>query len=200
MEMISQWITHYGYFAIFLLLMLGIVGLPIPDEWVMTFAGYLVFRHDLRLVPAYACAAAGSMCGITVSYGLGRSLGLFILHRYGRLLRIAPGEVEKVHDWFDRFGIWALLTGYFLPGIRHLTAIVAGTSRLRPLLFVVFAYTGALIWSGTFIAVGYFFGERWSQVLDRVHRNLDLIAITAVFLLLVYVFWLYRSRKMRVQR
>ena len=42
MEIITQWISHYGYFGLFSLLMLGIVGLPVPDETLLTFAGYLV--------------------------------------------------------------------------------------------------------------------------------------------------------------
>jgi membrane protein DedA with SNARE-associated domain len=44
MSTIVYWIAHYGYLALFGLLMLGIVGLPVPDETLLTFAGYLVFR------------------------------------------------------------------------------------------------------------------------------------------------------------
>jgi len=64
----------YGYAAIFSLLVFGIVGLPVPDEWLMTFAGYLVYKRHLHLLPTYAAASLGSMCGITVSYVLGRSV------------------------------------------------------------------------------------------------------------------------------
>ena len=71
METLSQWVFHYGYAGIFFLLVLGIVGLPIPDETLLTFAGYLVFRNHLKLTPVYAAAFLGSICGITISYGLG---------------------------------------------------------------------------------------------------------------------------------
>jgi membrane protein YqaA with SNARE-associated domain len=119
METISHWIAHYGYAGIFFLLLFGIIGLPVPDEWLLTFAGYLVFKNNLLLLPTYIAAALGSMCGITVSYGLGRSLGLFVIHHYGRLFRISPEQLDKVHAWFDRFGTWTLLIGYFIPGVRH---------------------------------------------------------------------------------
>ena len=162
METIAPWIAHYGYFAIFFLLLLGIVGLPFPDEWLLTFTGYLVFKEHLNLWPACAVAAAGSMCGITVSYGLGRSAGLFVMHHWGRLFRVTQRDLDRVHTWFERFGRWMLLIGYFIPGVRHLTAIVAGTSKMEYLHFSFYAYTGALLWSGTFIAIGYFLGERWA--------------------------------------
>ena len=73
------WITQYGYFAIFLLLVCGIVGLPVPDETLLTFAGYLVFKGNLSLPLAFAAALGGSLSGITISYTLGRTLGMKVI-------------------------------------------------------------------------------------------------------------------------
>jgi membrane protein DedA with SNARE-associated domain len=180
METIAHWVAHYGYAAIFSLLVFGIVGLPIPDESLLTFAGYLVYKKNLALFPTYATASLGSMCGITISYILGRSLGLFVMHQYCRIFHIGPEKIDKVHAWFDRFGTWTLLIGYFIPGVRHFTAVVAGTSNLRPRLFSIFAYSGALIWAATFIGLGFFFGEQWSQVLHHIHRHIAIFALSAL--------------------
>jgi membrane protein DedA with SNARE-associated domain len=197
MEKISHLVQQYGYAGIFFLLFLGIVGLPVPDECLMTFVGYLVYKHTLNLVPAFAAAVLGSSCGITVSYGLGRSLGLFLVHHYGRLFRITPENLERVHAWFDRFGTWTLLVGYFIPGVRHLTAVVAGTSKLHPLIFAIFAYSGALIWAATFIGLGFYFGDQWSQVLDQVHRNLTALALIALCAVVTCLIWRYRNKQTR---
>jgi membrane protein DedA with SNARE-associated domain len=70
-----DWITRYEYPALFLLLMLGIVGLPIPDETLLLFAGSLTFAHRLAAGPTLAAAFLGSACGISLSYWLGRTLG-----------------------------------------------------------------------------------------------------------------------------
>jgi len=194
MEIIAQWVAHYGYAAIFSLLVLGIVGLPVPDEWLLTFAGFLIYKGNLHLLPTYIAASLGSMCGITVSYILGRSLGLYLLHHYGWVFHITPERMNRVHSWFDRFGTWTLLVGYFVPGVRHVTAVVAGTSTLRPLLFSIFAYSGALIWCATFISVGFFFGDQWTQVLAQVHRHLLVIAWGALILIVIYLALLFRRR------
>ena len=59
---VLQWVATYGYFAIFSLLVLGIVGLPVPDEFLLTGCGFLVFQGHLRLIPTFASALAGSAC------------------------------------------------------------------------------------------------------------------------------------------
>ncbi len=67
----EQWIAQYGYLGIFSLLVLGIVGLPVPDETLLTLAGYLVYRGQLLLIPTVLAALLGSLCGITLSYSSG---------------------------------------------------------------------------------------------------------------------------------
>jgi membrane protein DedA with SNARE-associated domain len=194
MEIITHWVSHYGYAAIFSLLVFGIVGLPVPDESLLTFAGYLVYKKSLGLIPTFATASLGSMCGITISYLIGRTVGIYVLHRYGWIFHVTPKRIERVHSWFDRFGTWTLLIGYFIPGVRHFTAVVAGTSTLRPALFAIFAYSGALIWAATFIGLGFFFGEQWSQVVEPIQRHLGIFALIALLLILVYLTWRFRGR------
>ena len=43
-QMALRWIAQYGYLGIFFLLIFGIVGLPVPDEWLLVLSGYLVFK------------------------------------------------------------------------------------------------------------------------------------------------------------
>jgi len=179
METFTYWLSHYGYFGLFSLLMLGIIGVPIPEETLLTFSGVLVYRGHLELGPTIAAAFLGSCCGITVSYGLGRVFGIVLTTRFGRVLRVNPEKVEQVHLWFERVGHWGLLWGYFLPGIRHLTALLAGATRLKYADFALFAYAGALVWSFTFVSLGALAGRQWARVSEQVHHNL-LIASAVV--------------------
>src|SRR5689334_10376864 len=109
MDAVFGWISSYGYGAIFFLLVLVIVGLPIPDETLLVFSGYLISQGRLNPVGAFIAAVAGSWCGITVSYIIGRTLGLGVVHRFGRYLHVTEERLAKVHQWFDRIGHWALL-------------------------------------------------------------------------------------------
>ena len=190
---ILEWITEYGYAAIIGLLMLGIVGLPVPDETLLTFTGYLVFRGNLRLPLAFAAALTGSACGITISYLLGRTFGLKLIHRYGRYVRITEDHVEKAHAWFRKAGHWSLTLGYFVPGVRHLTAYAAGMSDLEAPQFALFAYTGAVLWMSAFLSLGYFLGDRWEAVEHNIHHYLVYLTLAGIILLAGYLTW-RRSR------
>ncbi|SPF32420.1 Alkaline phosphatase, DedA family [Candidatus Sulfopaludibacter sp. SbA4] len=186
---ILAWITEYGYLAIFGLLMFGIVGLPVPDETLLTFTGYLVFKGHLSLAPAFFTALAGSGCGITLSYTLGRVFGLKLIHRYGRYLRIREDHINQAHAWFKRVGHWGLTFGYFIPGVRHVTAYAAGMSDLEAPQFALFAYSGAVLWVSAFVGLGYFLGERWEAVERNIHHYAVLFTIGAAILIAGWFIW-----------
>ena len=171
-EIILQWIAAYGLGAIFVLLTLGVFGLPVPDETLLTVTGVLIGQGRLGFPMAWIAAAAGSMCGITLSYGLGRTGGRAILVHYGSWLHVTHDRVARVEHWMEHAGRWALAFGYFIPGVRHLTAIVAGSSELPVSIFASAAYPGAALWSLTFIGLGWYVGDRWEAVLSLVHRHL----------------------------
>lgn len=192
-QQVLAWITQYSYLAIFSLLVLGIVGLPVPDETLLTFTGYLVFKEHLSLPLAYGTALAGSITGITISYWLGRTFGLTLIHRYGRYLRITEEHLQKAHAFFERAGHWSLTFGYFVPGVRHFTAYAAGMSELEPPRFAAYAYAGAALWVGTFITLGYFLGERWEAVEKNIHQYMVWVAIGIVILAAAFLIW----RKLR---
>ena len=193
---VLHWVATYGYFAIFTLLVFGIVGVPVPDEFLLTGCGFLIFRGSLHPIPAFVSALAGSMCGITFSYILGRTIGWKLLHsRLGRWLHVRDDQIQWIHDWFRRIGHWALMLGYFVPGVRHFTAIVAGTSKLEYPGFAIFAYAGAVLWVSTFLFVGYHFGAQWEDILRVIERHLQQASIAAGALIAGYGVYWYARRK-----
>ena len=170
METIQHIILNFGYAGIFGLLMLGIIGLPVPDETLLAFSGYLASKGELHIALTILAAFLGSCSGITVSYFIGRVPGLALIRRYGRYLHYTDERIDQTHRWFGRVGKWMLVVGYFVPGFRHLVAIVAGSSRLRYPEFAPFAYVGALLWSTAFVCAGYFFGREWARMSVRAHH------------------------------
>lgn len=194
-ETAFHWIVQHGYTGIFSLLVFGIVGLPVPDEWLLTFSGYLVFKQTLHFVPTFVAAFLGSSCGITVSYTLGRLFDTFVLVKYGRFIHITPARMARVHNWFERFGRWTLFIGYFVPGVRHLTGYVAGASELGMPNFALFAYSGAFCWAAIFISFGYFLGEKWERVLETMHSTKLLLIGLGILAILGYIIFVVLHRK-----
>src|SRR5512142_2885205 len=124
-ELLQHWIYSYGYFALFGSLMFGIVGLPIPDETLLTLSGYLVFKGEFNLIPTLCIAFLGSISGISLSYAIGRSGGYTVVRKYGPRFHITEEKLQSVDRWFERVGKWMLTIGYFIPGVRHVMALVA---------------------------------------------------------------------------
>jgi len=196
MEWITTWIATYGYVAIFFLLMLGIVGLPIPDETIMVYCGFLISKGTLNTVGVAIAAVAGSWCGITVSYALGRTLGVGVVHRFGKYMHVTDERLAKVNEWFRKAGHWTLFIGYYIAGVRHFTALVAGTSRLNFGTFALYAWSGGLVWVGLFLTLGYYLGEKWQVIADAIHR--DLLWASLVLLGLVGIVLLIRWKRRKI--
>ena len=175
----ALWLGQYGYPAIFLPSIGGIVGFPIPDQLLLVISGYLVLTKSLSMAPTLFAAVLGTVCGITASYVIGRFSGSYLARR-----RFAAGGLEKARGYFERFGGWAFILGYFIPGIRNLLGFSAGVMRLKPRSFAPFAYVGAVVSSLTCVGLGYFLGSQASEVLASGGRVAFLgIAVAAILLI-----------------
>jgi membrane protein DedA with SNARE-associated domain len=195
LETLLEFIRQYGYTSLFWLLVLGIVGLPVPDETLLTYTGFLVYQGHLTFTGALTAGFLGSVTGISISYLLGRWLGLPLVRKYGRYIRFTEDKLDKVHAWFHRIGRWTLTFGYYIPGVRHFTAYTAGTAGMPYLEFAAFAYSGGLLWVTTFISLGYYFGDQWEQILGILHKNVAGAAVAALILLAGYLLWRRHKRR-----
>jgi membrane protein DedA with SNARE-associated domain len=173
---IDLFLAHYGYFAIFGLLMLGIVGPLIPDETILVLSGIAVHRGQLLPAATIAAGVAGSLCGITVSYVLGRTGAIYALERFEPLRRWVARHLPQVERWFERYGKWTLFFGYFIAGVRHFTALAAGLSKLRVRTFMLYAYPGGVVWVVCFVAIGYYLGAEWEKLARRFDRGALIVA------------------------
>jgi membrane protein DedA with SNARE-associated domain len=147
------------------------------------FAGYLVSRNSLQLQYVMLSAFFGSIAGISLSYEIGRRYGVTLLFKF-HFPTLSKAKLESAGEWYRRFGKWALIVGYFIPGIRHLTAFTAGMSGLRYRSFGMLAYTGALLWSATFVLLGNLVGGQWKAVSDEIESNLRLVTGIVVLVLI----------------
>ena len=192
-DTLSLWLTQHGSLALFILLCLGIIVLPVPEETLMIIAGALM-RHEKLPIPSTVIAAiSGSLCGITVSYLLGRLAGEHLLTKHGRWIGLTAVRREKFHKWFVKFGKWALLIGYFIPGVRHFTGFTAGSSKLDIKSFALYAYVGGIIWVSLFLSIGYFSGHYLPIIYEE--RTIDSITFVCILAIVGYVLYLVKRKR-----
>ncbi len=189
MDALLTWLSHYGYGGLFLLLVLGIVGLPVPDETLLVFSGYLIAQGRLHPAWTFASGFCGSVGGISISYLIGKTFGYGFVHRYGKYIHLSQERMDRMNRWFHRIGNWLLTGGYFIPGVRHFTALIAGISKLEYRTFAAFAYPGAALWVASFLTLGYVVGDNWQAAFAVVHRGM-LVAICLGILIAGIVWWI----------
>ncbi|MBB6283868.1 DedA family protein [Geobacillus subterraneus] len=171
-------IDHFGYIGIMIALMLGIVGLPIPDELLLTYAGYRVSTGAFSYPLAFLACSLGAAIGISLSYILGITLGLPFLHKFGPKLHVTEKRLEQTKALFSKLGPTVLFIGYFIPGVRHLAAFWAGMNAYHWRKFALFAYSGAMVWVAVFLTLGTYFESRWTalkQYIDAYRPLLFLV-------------------------
>jgi len=176
----QEWLPTYGYAAVTALMAFGIVGLPFPDETILLYSGVLVSKGTFGWLPTIAAAVAGAWCGISLSFAIGRTVGIAAVRRHGHRFHVTPARLDRAHAWFERLGRWLLVVGYFVPGVRHMTALLAGTTGLPFAHFAPYAWAGGLVWCVTFVGLGYAAGREWETLSGQVHRILLLAAAAAV--------------------
>src|SRR4029450_8159038 len=96
---LHEFVGHWGYVAIFVVVVLGNVGLPVPEETILALAGYLVWRGKLRMSLVLVVGIVSAVVGDNIGYWLGRRYGQNALPRYALLVLRHPqrlGDTEAL--------------------------------------------------------------------------------------------------------
>ncbi len=163
---------HWGYLAIFAVVLLGNLGIPVPEEPILVLAGYLTWEGKLHLISVLGVGIASVSLGDNTGYWIGRLYGRQALERYGRRFFITPRRLESMHRFISRYGTLGIFLGRFLPGIRFLAGPVAGTAQMPYAPFFTTNLLGAVVYVPIVVAMGYAIGYGFEDYLDPFERVL----------------------------
>ena len=189
----TDWITDLvetmGYAGIVLLMFLENVYPPIPSEVIMSVSGVMVAQGRFDFWTLVAVAVAGTTLGNWVWYWIGRWFGYArlkpLIDRYGRWLTLDWDEVEKLHDWFLRFGSGIVFVFRFVPIARTMVSLPAGMVRMSQVKFLIWTAAGSTIWISAIAGAGNWFGGQFAQV-DRFIGPVVVLAIGSIVVLYIY--------------
>lgn len=154
-----------GALGVGLLVALENIFPPIPSEVVLPLAGFLAGQGKIGFVAVLIWATVGSLVGALALYWLGAALGLQRLRRLAEKMPLMDGrDVERASEWFRRHGVWAVLLGRMVPGVRSLVSIPAGVERMPLWLFSLLTVIGSAAWNALFIGLGWLLGDRWTEI------------------------------------
>ncbi|MEX0755383.1 MAG: DedA family protein [Actinomycetota bacterium] len=194
-------VARYGYLAVFVLMVLESACVPVPSEVTMLFGGALASvgfaapGQELDLVWVALWGTFGNLVGSWIAYAAGSWGGRPLFDRFGKYLLIRQHELDKAHDWFERYGEAAVFFSRLLPVIRTFISLPAGVVRMNFWKFTLYTVLGCLPWTFALAWVGYEMGARWETV-DRIMRPISL-GLAVVFGILLVWFVVRRVRQVR---
>lgn len=186
-------LQHWGYFAIFAVVILGNMGLPFPEETILVLAGYLVWDGQLRLPIVLGVGILSAVVGDNLGYWMGRGFGRRAIERYGHWIFVTPERLDATQQIVARYGAMAVFAARFIPGLRFLAGPVAGITGLRPAPFIVANVLGASLYVPGAVAAGYAIGYGLGDYLTRAERTVGqlehVVLIMVVCATLVLLAW-----------
>ena len=165
-------LQHYGYFGVFFILLLEMVGIPFPAETTLTISGFEWSNGAFKLIPLLLAAGLGNIVGSTIAFWIGRLLGRPVIVRFGKYVGIANERLDKANHMFHRHQSWIVIIGKFIAGIRVLIPYLAGINRMNFAVFSLYNAVSAFVWAGVFIILGRYIGIEWSKYHQVLHQYL----------------------------
>jgi membrane protein DedA with SNARE-associated domain len=176
-----QFISTYGVWLVAGLIALETIGAPLPAEAALMAAGFFAARtHDLDIWHLIAAGSLSAILGNALGFWIGKRFGSRLLTRYGDRVGLTPGRI-RIGQWlFVRYGGRFVFAARFLPFLRNMAAVLAGTNSMPQPIFYVASGTAAVAWVTFYSLAAYLFGEAFTDLASPAAIALGLVAILIV--------------------
>ena len=180
--------TNFGYFGMFLGMVLEAVIIIIPSEVILATGGILAGRGIFSFWMAFLVGLVGSVFCAIIIYLIGYFGGRSFVKKYGKFFFMKEEDIEKCDIWFEKYGLLAAFLARNFPIVRTLISLPMGISKVNFPRFVLFTTLGSIPWTFAFVYVGYALGNNWI-VLNNFVKKLKLPIIILLILLFINYLW-----------
>jgi membrane protein DedA with SNARE-associated domain len=191
--------ARHGYALTFGLLLAEAIGLPFPAAIALVAAGAAVAAHALWGPYVLLAALVALLMGDTVQFWLGRYMGWLLL---GFLCRVSINPetcILRSAESFYKCGKVTLVIAKFIPGVNTMAAPLAGSMKMRFWQFLRLDFAGALLYSVTYLVVGYLSRDFLAALLRGFHTAglaMEVVVLVALLVYAIYRVVRYRKNKM----
>ncbi len=185
-------ISNFGYFGMFLGMVLEAVIIIIPSELILATGGILAGQGIFSFIGAFITGLLGSVFCAIIIYYMGYFGGKGFVKKYGKYFFMKDDEVRKSNSWFDKYGLIAACIGRNVPIVRTLVSLPIGVARLPFKKFLLYTIIGSIPWTFVFVYFGYALGNNW-VILKQVTSRLKLPI--RILLIILIISWIYKMIK-----
>lgn len=185
-----------SYPGLFAVCMIAGLLVPVPEDIVLLYVGMAVHDGDLLWTPTIFAVCAGVLVRDVLAYWVGRKFGDWLLQKPLAERVFGSERLMRARLMFERRGVWAVMIGRCMVGMRVPVFMVGGSMRTSFRTFLVWDTIGVLITVPAIVALGWMFGEPFTRTVTEVLAHTRITAgILAVIVVIVIV--RYRTRPAR---
>ena len=190
---ISHLTPFWIYVTLFLFSFIENVFPPSPSDLVILIGGTLVSTGAINFIPTLLLATVGSVLGFMTLFYFGSTVDKKLVHS-GKYKYIPVDAIEKVEQWFMKYGYWIILVNRFLPGTRSVISFFAGMSKLNVKRTIILAAISAFVWNAIILYLGFVFGHN-VDVIDKYLSTYSNIVIGFTIIVVVIFVTRYLLKK-----
>ena len=189
----STLVEHSPYLGIFLLLILGGIGLPFPEDATLILTGFWVAQNVIKPVQAFLAVYSGLLISDFLLYWVGKKYGrMLVLHKRFQKI-ISPEQLSRLEEKFKRRGVWVVLIGRHFLGLRAQIFLVAGVMRMSAIKFLLADGATSLFTIALMAGIGYAGGNS-VEILKKNVKRIEHIAVL-IFAVLFTAWIVYKYFK-----
>lgn len=185
----------YGLIFIILFCETGLVITPfLPGDSLLFAAGAIFASSRLNIHLLVAICLIAVFLGDNSNYWIGRWLSPKIFsNRHNKWFK--QQHFDKAHQFYEHYGVYAIIIARFLPLIRTFMPFVAGVSKMTYKKFIFISILAAILWVCLLLYAGYFLGS-----IPIVQSNFSIIVVAIIIVSLLpaaysILFHFYKKRK-----
>ena len=193
-DFVINLIGDYGYFGMFLGMVLEAVIIAIPSELILATGGILASKGIFTFWNSFFIGLLGSVfCAIAI-YFMGYFGGKTFVKKYGKYFFMKEEELEKSDSWFNKYGMISALIGRNFPIIRTLISLPIGITKQSFIKFVIYTTIGSIPWTLAFTYFGYSLGENWIIINSYINYLKIPIRILIILIIIKLIIDLYKKK------
>ena len=181
---ITALIKQSPYLGIFVLLFLGDIGLPFPEDTILILSGFFIAQGITQPLPTLLVVYSGLLMTDFSLYLAGRKYGRRVVQHKIFQRIISPDRLSKLEEKFERWGILVVFFGRHLLGVRAQVFLSAGVMRMPAIKFLMADAASAILTVTLMVGIGYLGGNS-IEVLKKDMTRIEHVAVVLLILLIM---------------
>ena len=195
-RLILNFVQVFGYFGIFFMTFIESTFVPIPSEFTLIPAGYLIAKGEMHIAYVLIASLLGTLGGSLLNYTIAHYFGRKLFINYGKYFFLKSGQLHSLELFFNKYGGISTFFGRMLPGIKHFISFPAGLAKMDLKLFCIYTFTGSLIWLSFLLYLGHVISTN-EGLISAYIKQFNLIIISVVILVVIFVYIRNKRKKTR---